>query len=330
MKLMDSKNLWEHKFFHNNLHCLDIPMSITLAILNGLLFAGHVKDKYYEEYDQLGSSEKELVQNYIANTLNESPETIKEEIKNRKFRKIRFRFIKAQRFPFLKIMFGVFSWLHTFFTRFISPPGDFIALVGPDGSGKSTLAEMIKKNCKRIYPGITYFHLFPKLKIFRYFDKKSFKRWENRHQSGSSESALRKKEFGFMASFIRLIYLWLRYTSGYFFEVILKTRKGHLVLSDRWCFDIIFDPGSKGIQLQQWIRKMVFYLIPKPSANLVLIGKPEVFAARKDDLTVEDIQEQITTMKIFFSGSKQSKLIRTDQNPEESFKETLNFLVNRE
>ena len=102
---------------------------------------------------------------------------------------------------------------------------------------------------------------------------------------------------------------------------------GQLVISDRWCYDIIFDPGSKGIRLPLWLRKLVLALTPKPARIFVLSGDPETFAKRKKDLTSKEIEGQIQAMKLYFEGSSKSRFIRTDQSPQQSFEDLLPHLI---
>lgn len=314
--------LWSNIKHHNSISVLDPSISAMLSAINSILYSGGIKQKYLDQFRNLSIEDQEKALGFI----NKKVKTINEllQIKPAVLRK---KFIMKDGIPLWTSCRAIISMSKTLLTRLSNPPGDFIAMIGPDGSGKSTLADMIRNDCKRMYPGISYFHLFPKLKVFKKIDRKSHLRWEEKQRSGKRESELRKQNFGFISSLIRIVYLWLRFTTGYFFYVIPKKMKGELILTDRWCYDLILDPGSKGINLPLWIRKFILLFIPKPSGNLLLKGQPEVFAARKSDLDEEEIQMQIQIMTDYFSGSAKSKEIYTDQNPEDSFRSALTFLI---
>lgn len=326
MEIIENKKLWENVIIHNDLPCLAEPISNALSVLNGSLYAGYVKEMFYDKYDSLDLKGQDLVAYYLGSALKESQENIKEEIKSRKISKTRNRLIKAQGINVIRILSGGISWLYTLFSRLIYPPGDFIVLIGPDGSGKSTLANLMNVKCKRMYAGIDYFHLFPKISLFRLFDKISYSRWENRQREKIPEWKMRGRKFGFIPSLIRLFYLSLRFLIGYF-SVYYQLMKGHLVISDRWCYDIMIDPGSKGIKLSVNIRQFFMRLIPKPDKIIALIGDPEKIANRKPELNVPTIVKQLNIMKSLFSGRSNIKFVNTDISPDKSFQEALRFIV---
>jgi len=103
--------------------------------------------------------------------------------------------------------------------------------------------------------------------------------------------------------------------------------KGHLVISDRWCYDIMIDPGSKGIKLPINIRKLFIQLVPKPDKIIALIGDPETIKDRKSELNVSTIAKQLNIMKTLFSGRSNIKFVNTDKSPDKCFQEALRFIV---
>lgn len=320
--IIPSKKLWAHFEIHNDIRILAPGVSAKLSCLNNLLYAGEIKQKYIEQFNTLSPAD----QTEAVRCISRQADTLDGLLRMRLLQ-VRKNFMLKNGIPVEALFRAVFSWCRTLVTRLFHPPGDFIVMIGPDGSGKSTLINMIQEECQRMYPGISSFHLFPKLKIFSSIDKKSRQRWELRQSFGKGEQALRNQSFGLGPSIARLIYLWLRFSAGYFFLVIPKKLKGELVIADRWCFDLIIDPGSKGIRLPNWIIRPFFFFIPKPSGNLLLLGSPAIFASRKEDLSADEIQRQLVLMQRYFSRSRRTRQIRTDQQPEESFREALDFLV---
>lgn len=73
--------------------------------------------------------------------------------------------------------------------------------------------------------------------------------------------------------------------------------KGNLIVGERWSYDIVFDPASKGIGFPKWLRKFIFRLCPKPNKTIVLTGIAEKIANRKADLPREEIQRQISLLE---------------------------------
>jgi thymidylate kinase len=323
--LLPARELWGNVKFHNNLKVLNHNTSILLSVINSIVYTGAIKKKYIEQFNELSIDEQQrlfnIFSNYSITSLN--------ELCSEPLVSLRKSFLIKNGNPLVGILIAFASWFNTLASRLLHPPGEFIAIIGPDGSGKSTLADKVLKACKRLYPGISYFHLFPKLKLFRSLDNKSHKRWETKQQSGKTETELRQQSFGILSSGVRLVYLWLRFTLGYFLFVVPKKMMGQLVISDRWCYDIVFDPGSKGIRLPLWLRKLVLALTPKPARIFVLSGDPEAFAKRKKDLTSQEIREQIQAMKLFFERSSKSRFIRTDQSPQQSFEDLLPHLISK-
>ena len=242
-EILPAKELWENVKYHNELKVLDHNTAVLLTAINSLVYSGAIKDKYIEQFKDLNSDEQQR----FFNLFSDDPNPSLNELCSEPLVSLRKSFLFKTGIPLAGILFAVASWFKTLVSRVLHPPGQFIAMIGPDGAGKSTLADLIRKDCKRLFPGISYFHLFPKLKIFRFLDKKSHKRWESRQQSGKSESEMRNKKFGFIGSVLTLVYLWFRFTLGYFLNVFPKKMTGQLIISDRWFRDEVVHYFSEPI-----------------------------------------------------------------------------------
>jgi thymidylate kinase len=316
--------LWGNVTYYNKIRVLRPEIEAPLSVLNSLIYSGEVKQKYIDDLLSQNDGSKEMLLKQV--NANSSMEL--NHLLSLQPSLIKRMFYMRNGNVLMQLIKGTYYWVKTLMSRLISPPGQFIALLGPDGAGKSTIADHIKIECKRLFPEISYFHLFPKLSIFKRLDKKGYQRWEKKQRSGLTENELRKQHFNPFTSILRIIYLWFRFTTGYYFYVLPKKMQGQLIISDRWGYDILFDPGSKGLQLPGWIRKLILFLIPKPSSIIVLTGDPEIFSERKKDLTEDDIRNQVEAMEDYFMNLKNAKFVRTDQQLDKSFQEVLTFLIN--
>jgi len=335
--LVDRRILWGNRIKENGIWVLGEPARTLLTLLNTFLYGGKLKERYLGEYRSLKGENRVFVKKCILDSFREYGNVVTqkldhgsiEEINNLETTKIRFNFLKAKRFEPRSLLRGVAGWLRTGFSRAIDPPGLFVVLIGPDGCGKSTLSEMLGMKCKRMFPGISHFHLFPKPGIFSSLDKKSRARWE-KQQLVNSEQELRRRRFSCVKSILRITYLLVRFWTGYLFWICPRIIRGHLVLGERWCFDLLFDPASKGIELPLWLRKLFFLLCPSPEKTIFLYGSADIIGKRKDDLTVEEIGRQIGEMENGLGGRKGVWLVDCTQETETTFGNVLKTLVSED
>ena len=331
--LINSAFLWKNRRKKNGIWVLGNPAKNALTLLNTFLYGGKIKNKYLLEYRSLETQNREIVDKCILDSFGDYGEKIIEklqkgkieEIKNFNARKIKFNFLKSRGFYLKVILKGCWSWLRTGFQRAIHPPGLFIALIGPDGCGKSTLREILRKKCKRIFPGIDHFHLFPKLRIFGFLDRMSHVRWEKR-KNRYPEWEQRNKKYSTGISLLRCFNLLARFWIGYSFWIYPRLVKGHLIIGERWCYDILFDPASKGIGLPHWFRKIVFYLCPSPQKPIVLSGEAGKIAKRKEELPKEEIERQIKMIENEFIRNSNVGFVNSAESLDNTFREILRSL----
>ena len=87
--------------------------------------------------------------------------------------------------------------------------------------------------------------------------------------------------------------------------------KGHLVIGERWSYDLLVDPASKGIELSYFWRRVFFLLSPSPRRTIVLTGSAAEMARRKRELPTEEVERQIKLMEEELRGKRRVDFVDT-------------------
>jgi len=326
LSFLSNDILWNNVTKNNAICHLNESLSNAISILNGLAYSGQIKPKYYDDYRNLNKINKSSVIKYIAIALNESEEVIRGQLQLEVLENIRPRLFHSNSNKINKVTKGCIIYWKTLINRICSPPGTFVTFIGPDGVGKTTLALMLRDEFKMIYPNVIYFHLYPKLFIFKYLDRISHWRWRLKKKENTPEWEMRSKKFGYIASLIRLIYLYMRFIYGYIF-IYFNLLKGSLVICDRWCYDLIIDPGSKGLRLPDIILKTILSAIPKPDKVIGLINTPSEIVKRKDELNILTVTAQLELVKSIIRKNKNSVLVDTSKSTNDSLTKIAEFIT---
>ncbi|MEK6758951.1 MAG: hypothetical protein AABY51_04195 [Deltaproteobacteria bacterium] len=338
LDLMDPQVIWDNTVTLGGVRVLKDPAKTALTLINSLVFGSGLKEKYLAEYTSLEGGDKKRADKLISDSIGASAKHVIEHLAALSSqpsghpasaldtRPIRSSFMKAKAMKAPSILSGLASWAKTSVTRLLAPPGLFVVFIGPDGCGKSTMNAEVQRRCARMFSGVDTFHLFPKPGIFASLDRKSMKRWEKRH-TDRQEWELRSATFPAWKSIARCSYLLLRFWAGYLLWVYPRVSRGRLVIGERWCYDILFDPASKGIGLPYRLRRFFYSLCPSPSVTLVLAGAPEKMAERKKELPVGEITKQLDAMKKELGGRKGISIADSTAGIEETFKSVLKALI---
>ena len=198
-------------------------------------------------------------------------------------------------------------------SRYFSPCGKMIVVLGTDGAGKTTLLNAIMPliqtathNSSIVYhlrPGV-----LPPLSRLRGGNSNSVHICTTPHGAKAS---------GFVGSLIRLTYLTCDYILGYWIKVRVRvgsTPIGHCIF-DRYAYDILLDPLRFRINLPNWIIKSYLAFIPKPDLVLCLGGDPEKIYERKPETTLEEVVRQVSELKSFCSASRTAHIGRAYSGP---------------
>jgi thymidylate kinase len=169
--------------------------------------------------------------------------------------------------------------------------GAFVVLLGLDGSGKTTVARQV---CC-LGPGqsrfrrIRYFHWQPRL-----FRSAEFPLPEARNLPRKPEQ--RPSLLGTVFSTARLLKNLLLTRLAHTLRVGPLLRGGSLVLVDRYFYNYFLDPVSVKYVGPAWLLNWARRLFPRPDLVVVLKAPPETLLARKQELSREEIQQQIARL----------------------------------
>ena len=184
-----------------------------------------------------------------------------------------------------------------------------ISIVGPDGAGKSTMVKNLI-NCLNesgrktslIYTGRGRENILP-IGLFGKMYKRSEKKKDK--QTGDfykhKKSSLKRKIMYTLSCPIFALDLYLRYL----FKILPERKKGKIVVTDRYCSDIIL---MKNVPFL--FKRFFLNLFPKPTISILLYNDTKVLHERRPEEPIVELERQ---MKIFRKLNYSLKLKSIDQ-----------------
>lgn len=207
--------------------------------------------------------------------------------------------------------------------RFIRPPGSVVVFLGVDGVGKSTVIQAILPTLKAATHNAVFLrHLRPGL-------LPPLARLKGRLQNPETPvvDPHQSTPSGPIGSLFRLAYLTLDYIVGYWLSVRPKiAKRPAVVIFDRYAYDMVLDPIRFRINIPARIIGWLAALAPKPDLIVCLYGSPEIIAARKHELPVEETKRQVAALRAFASRQPQAVLVSTDTSLEETRDQVLHAM----
>lgn len=332
--LVDQDTLTRYLELHNDITIIPTNIGNTIGYIKEILVHDEFrrdKPQYQESaaflimqrsnlfgeiFSPLGVHGRDLLMSAL--NCNSIPEAVP------KIKKFRF-FVKLHAFisdPFLflfrRLGHEIFRW-----RRFIRPPGTVIAVLGVDGAGKSTVINAILPALNAAtHNAVVVQHLRPTLlpPLARFKGKKNLPAGPVLEPHGSTPS-------GRLGSLLRMTYLTLDYLLGYWLWTRPKIAKQPAVmLFDRYAYDMAIDPRRFRIGLSGRVAGWFAALAPKPDLIVCLHGNPEVIAARKNELTLEETRRQVEVLRAFADREPRAVLISTDISIEETRDQVLHTL----
>lgn len=176
------------------------------------------------------------------------------------------------------------------FKRFVQPTGLFVVVLGPDGCGKSTLANQLPQDLNRAYRKIWQFHWRPGLL------PKLGKTGTSAGSGGSLQPPTESSYRGWV-SLARFVYYWLDFVLGYWLVIYPRKAQTTLVIGERYFPDVLVNPARYGFAVPHWLMRLAAQAVPAPDILILLSDNPAAIHARKDELTVAQIEHLLNAYR---------------------------------
>jgi len=183
---------------------------------------------------------------------------------------------------------GLRYLLHTA-AEFVRPGGLVITFSGVDGAGKSTVIEHVKETLEKKWRKrvVVIRHrpsVLPILSAWKYGKAGA--------EARSVQSLPRQgQNHGLGSSLARFAYYYADYVVGQAVIWLRHTRRGHVVLYDRYYFDFINDGRRSNIHLPARLTQALYAFVNKPRLNFFLYADPQEILRRKQELSASTITQ---------------------------------------
>jgi len=199
-------------------------------------------------------------------------------------------------------------------TRFLRPlalwlfnPGLVVAVVGPDGVGKSSAIQQAVRHLDDLFD-IRIRHWRPGLL------PAPAKIVGRKPKQGGPPS---RTQPGLFEHWLRIGYYWLDYVLGYFLkDRFLPKSVIQLVIYDRHAIDAAVDPLRYRLRSTRGVS-LLYRLAPRPYV-ILLIDKPERIAQRKNELSLQEIQQQLEDWKNLAKKGFVNSIVEVGNSVEET------------
>jgi thymidylate kinase len=311
---------------HKNLYIPGVMHQAYIGVVKGILKGGSAWKKYLERIQiglaenaegmesllrrMFGEKSTKSLMSYLGAGDTESIEKIRKRMMYETYTTSLLK--HPIRFPLSMISYFLIR-----IGNMLKPPKYMIAVLGPDGSGKSTLIEKMKVHFQDVFKvesqGVKVFHIRPGLfpTITELLRKKSLPEGKSTllRDAWNSPSGT--------ISFIRLLCFLADYLLGYFIKVLPELGNYHVVVLDRYYYDILIDPARYKIRLPPRVMKTFFAVLPTPDIAFVLDAPPEIIFPRKRELNEETIGLLLNGYKDLKNQIDNLHILQATNPPEE-------------
>ena len=161
----------------------------------------------------------------------------------------------------------------------LRPSGLVVGVLGRDGSGKSAFVGEMVNSIGAYFKSTSAFKKCPAI----FYKGAIFNKNEGYHFSKPHLYSQRNT----LQSFLKLNLLLIEFMLGYWLKIFPLKVKSHLVMYDRYFTDIMADPLRYRIKNNQFVIKLMHYILPKPDIWIILDLPSHILLQRKQELTFE-------------------------------------------
>ncbi len=257
-----------------------------------LLYNGKIKDKYkpmvYQTFVIKKAEVCELMKNFLSEKL---AETVYDRVIQQDWNAInamRTRIVSDVKKHARRNLPEYVKYL---LSKGLRRSGAIIAFQGTDGSGKTTIINGIEKTLGNTFSNDTlnYYHWRPGF-------VKSEKRRDAQGNVVSNVQPHTEQPYSKFISLVKLLVYTADYILGYWLKVYWQAAQGHLVVFDRYYYDFYMDKLRYRLNIGNWLIRLFHHIIPEPDMTFILSGEAQEIQARKNELSIEEVERQINCL----------------------------------
>ena len=155
-------------------------------------------------------------------------------------------------------------------------------VVGPDGVGKTSVARAL---CDSPDVAARYFHFRPLV-----WTALLSRPPDTEVAPPSKGSPTGSRTLGW----VRVARNFVRFWVGYVVRVKPATKRGQLVVGDRWAYGYLTQPFMLKFYGPRWLAAALIRWLPEPDVVINLVAAPEVIFSRKQELSQAQIGNELT------------------------------------
>ena len=164
--------------------------------------------------------------------------------------------------------------------RVLNPTGGWVAIIGPDGAGKSAVIDAIQRQFRFAYDKVKCFHLRPKAL-----------RGSKQAQAVVTDPH-GKPPRGWFLSVAKVFFMVADYWLGYALKIAPAMRRSHLIVFDRYVYDLLVDSRRVRYGGPAWLLRVAARIVPHPDLVILLDAPPDVLWARKQEVEFPEVVRQ--------------------------------------
>ncbi len=202
------------------------------------------------------------------------------------------------------------------------------SVMAPDGAGKSTFLDSLLADLAFYFTKdrnyFTLLHFRPEIlpNLGAVGEKAGVMK-----QDKDFTTPHRAKPAGFLSSLVRITYYWFDYVFGWFVYTSKDIQYDRFTVFDRYSYDLLVDPRRTRLGLPYWVRKLYVMLMPHPKLTFYLDVEPEEIFRRKQELSPDEINRQVSEYRKLIKSSKRFKVLDGNRPVEQIKDDAVNIII---